>query len=66
MQPAIGYQRAIAQITAPPPPSPPRQAARAAKRSHHTRQPNPTHPASRWSAAALTRRALIVLGTHNP
>jgi hypothetical protein len=66
MHPAIGYQLATAQIAAHRCQADRDQVGRAAKRARRSRQLHPSHPARRWNAAALTHRALIVLGTRNP
>lgn len=65
MHPAISYQLATALITDQRHRAERDRAARAAIRDRRAPQRGPRHPALRWSAAALTRHALTVLGTRS-
>lgn len=66
MHPTTAYQLATAQITDHHRRGERDQAARAAKRTHRSRQPGPTHRAPRWSARILTRYARLRMTATSP
>lgn len=65
MHPTIGYHLANEQIAAHRRQANRDQAARATKRARRSGQPDPSHPAPRWNAGALTRHALTILGARS-